>query len=184
MFMTNLSNHFLIAMPSVNNMIFGASVVYLTDHSPIAGAVGVIINKPLGKVVSNTFEDINFASYNPTWMNSTLYLGGAIKSDDGFILHRTSSDVSKKIELTNDQYKLSELAKYKDKGDILISVGYSAWSSWQLESEIKTNEWLVLKGDERLIFDVDPVNRYDEAMRMLGVNNIGKLYYSDDVILT
>lgn len=180
--MTNLSNHFLIAMPSVNSTMFGASVVYLTDHSPINGAVGVIVNKPLGKVASDTFEDINLASYNPTWMNSLLYLGGAIKSDDGFILHRTANVLHQKFELTNDQNKVSEIAKHKTKEDIFISIGYSAWASWQLEAELKANAWLVLKGDERLIFDIDPVNRYDEAMRMLGVNNIGQLYYSDAIL--
>jgi putative transcriptional regulator len=180
--MTNLSNHFLIAMPSVNSAMFGASVIYLTDHSTINGAVGVIINKPLGKVVSDTFEDIKFANYNPTWMDSMLYLGGTSKTDDGFILHRSIGTPQQKFELTNDKYIVSELAKYKSKEDVFIAMGYSSWASCQLEVELRANVWLVLKGDDRLIFDIDPVNRYDEAMRMLGVSNIGKLYCSNTII--
>lgn len=179
--MANLANHFLIAMPSVDNIMFGASVVYLTEHNPITGAVGVIVNKPLGRVAENTFAELNLVGYSPSWMGSTLYLGGSIKTDDGFILHR-ELNIPRKFELTNDQYKVSQLAKYKSKEDVFISIGYSAWASWQLEMEIKANAWLVLEGHERLIFDIDPVNRYDEAMRMLGVNNIGQLYY-DNIIL-
>jgi putative AlgH/UPF0301 family transcriptional regulator len=85
----------------------------------------------------------------------------------------------------NENDKLiAQLAKYKSKDDIFISVGYSAWASWQLEAELKDNAWLVLSSDndKRLIFDIDPVNRYDEAMRMLGINNIGQLYYDTSII--
>ena len=38
----NLSNHFLIAMPSMHDPIFGGSVVYLCEHNE-RGALGVVI---------------------------------------------------------------------------------------------------------------------------------------------
>ena len=40
----NLADHFLIAMPSMLDPVFGGTVVYLCEHNA-DGALGVIINK-------------------------------------------------------------------------------------------------------------------------------------------
>ena len=42
---TNLTHHFLIAMPGMEDGAFSRSVVYLCEHSE-RGALGLIINKP------------------------------------------------------------------------------------------------------------------------------------------
>ena len=41
----NLTHHFLIAMPGLNDENFNRSVVYLCEHSE-RGALGLVINKP------------------------------------------------------------------------------------------------------------------------------------------
>lgn len=42
----NLSHHFLLAMPSLDNdSVFHQSVVYLCEHGE-SGALGLIVNKP------------------------------------------------------------------------------------------------------------------------------------------
>ena len=42
----NLSHHFLLAMPSLDNdSVFHKSVVYLCEHGE-SGALGLIVNKP------------------------------------------------------------------------------------------------------------------------------------------
>jgi putative transcriptional regulator len=41
----NLTHHFLIAMPGLQDEAFSRSVVYLCEHSQ-NGALGLIINKP------------------------------------------------------------------------------------------------------------------------------------------
>src|SRR4051812_47308928 len=41
----NLADHFLIAMPSMLDPVFGGTVIYLCEHNA-SGALGVIINKP------------------------------------------------------------------------------------------------------------------------------------------
>ena len=42
---TNLTHHFLIAMPGVSDEPFARSVVYMCEHSK-RGALGLVINKP------------------------------------------------------------------------------------------------------------------------------------------
>ena len=43
--MLDLSNHFLIAMPDLEDSLFSGSLIYLCEHSK-DGAMGLIINKP------------------------------------------------------------------------------------------------------------------------------------------
>ncbi len=179
--MLNLTNHFLVAMPMQNNDIFSGSVVYVTEHAKDSGAVGVIINKPLGKTLKNAFKDVDFAQYHPQWSENSLFLGGPVSSDNGFVLHRTVSDDDKLFELTNNRNVLSQIAASAYSNDLFVAVGYAAWTPLQIEDEISRNSWLVVKADVNLIFTVEPMNRYSEAMRLLGINNISQLYMGGEV---
>lgn len=179
--MMNLTNHFLVAMPSLSQDVFTGSVVFITEHSLENGAIGVIVNKPLGKTLKNAFQDVDLTAYNPNWADSQLYLGGPVSAENGFVLHRTMSADGKLFELTNNRNVLSEIAESQFKDDLFISIGYAAWTSLQVEAEIKHNDWLVVKADAGLIFEIDPINRYDEAMRLLGIKNVSQLYFSGDV---
>ena len=51
----------------------------------------------------------------------------------------------------------------------------------QIENEISNNHWLVVKANIDLIFSVEPLERYDEAMRLLGVNSVSQLYFDGGV---
>jgi hypothetical protein len=54
----DLTNHFLIAMPSMLDPIFGGTVVYLCEHNH-NGALGVVINKPTDMTMDVLFDRIN-----------------------------------------------------------------------------------------------------------------------------
>jgi putative transcriptional regulator len=54
----NLSNHFLIAMPTMLDPVFGGSVVYLCEHNA-GGALGVIINKPTDMTIGVLLDRID-----------------------------------------------------------------------------------------------------------------------------
>jgi len=41
----NLTHHFLIAMPGLQDAMFSKSVIYMCEHSE-RGALGLVINKP------------------------------------------------------------------------------------------------------------------------------------------
>lgn len=174
--MTSLTNHFLVAMPNQTNNMFAGSVVYLTEHASNNGTVGVIINKPLARSLKNAFKNVDFSKYHPQWTRNNLYLGGPVSGDNGFILYRTIADNNKIFDLTNDKKVLSQIAISDYKNDLFVAVGYSSWSAMQLECEILRNDWLVVKADAGLIFEVDPANRYNEALRLLGIKNLGQLY--------
>ena len=54
----NLANHFLIAMPSMTDPIFGGTVVYICEHND-KGVLGVVINKPTDMTMDVLFDRID-----------------------------------------------------------------------------------------------------------------------------
>lgn len=179
--MLNLTDHFLVAMPSLDDEIFKESVVYITSYTEANGSIGVIVNKPLDKKLNNAFKNLDFSSYNPNWPDKPLYLGGPTNANNGFVLHRTDNSACDEtlFQLTNDRSVLSEIANSADKNNLFVSIGYSSWSQQQLEREIINNDWLVVKANPELIYDVKPSERYAEALKMLGVSNLSYLYANE-----
>jgi putative transcriptional regulator len=53
----NLTHHFLIAMPGMDDEAFAKSVVYMCEHSD-RGALGLIINKPSDINLKNLFDKV------------------------------------------------------------------------------------------------------------------------------
>ena len=52
---------------------------------------------------------------------------------------------------------------------VLVSLGYSAWSEGQLESELGDNSWLTVDADSAVIFDTPVEQRYEKALGLLGL---------------
>lgn len=53
---------------------------------------------------------------------------------------------------------------------LLVSIGYAGWSAGQLEQEILANGWLTVPADLHVLFDVPLADRFDAAMRLLGID--------------
>lgn len=179
--MTSLTDYFLVAMPTVNDRVFGNSLVYVTNHDVANGAVGVIVNKPLNRTLRNAFKDLDISQYNPKWVDNPLYLGGPLAAENGFVLHRANGSSEQLFELTNSRSVLTDIASSDQSDKLFISVGYVAWSEYQMEHEIQQNDWLVVKADPGLIFDVEASMRYHEALRMLGIKSQAHVYCSGEI---
>ena len=54
----NLTNHFLVAMPSMQDPNFKGSVVYICEHND-EGAMGIVINLPIEISVGNMLDQID-----------------------------------------------------------------------------------------------------------------------------
>ena len=54
----NLTHHFLIAMPGMQDESFAGSVVYLCEHSE-RGALGLVINKPSDIDLRRLFDKVD-----------------------------------------------------------------------------------------------------------------------------
>jgi putative transcriptional regulator len=83
---TNLTNHFLIAMPGLEDEFFSKSVVYLCEHSQ-QGALGLIINKPSDLSMQGLFDKVDLPLLREDLIKMPVFKGGPVHTERGFVLH-------------------------------------------------------------------------------------------------
>lgn len=82
----NLTNQFLIAMPSMADPTFSGTVVYLCDHSE-RGALGLVINRPTDIDLEALFSRIDLKLEIEPLLHVPVYFGGPVQTERGFVLH-------------------------------------------------------------------------------------------------
>jgi putative transcriptional regulator len=82
----NLTHHFLIAMPSLEDETFAKSVVYVCEHSE-RGAMGLVINKPSDLSMEGLFEKVDLPLHRQDLMSAPVLQGGPVHTERGFVLH-------------------------------------------------------------------------------------------------
>ena len=176
--MLNLANHFLIAMPAVEDPIFGGTVVYICEHNE-KGVLGVVINKPTDMTMEILFERIDLQladDMRTTVENEPIMFGGPVQDDRGFVLHTpgrrysSSLNVTDEVAFTTSIDVLEAVAKGVGPKRLLVSIGYAGWSPGQLEEEISRNGWLTVGADAHVLFDLPVEQRYTAAIKLLGID--------------
>jgi putative transcriptional regulator len=174
----NLANHFLIAMPSMNDPIFGGTVVYICEHND-KGVLGVVINKPTDMTMDVLFDRIDLKvtdSLRPSVVDEPIMFGGPVQDDRGFVLHSPGGRYSSSLSVTDDVAfttsidVLEAVANGTGPQRMLVSIGYAGWSPGQLEEEIARNGWLTVGADARVLFDLPIEERYNAAIKLLGID--------------
>ncbi|MGH6625463.1 MAG: YqgE/AlgH family protein [Burkholderiaceae bacterium] len=179
----NLTHHFLIAMPGLQDEAFAKSVVYLCEHSE-RGALGLIINKPSDINLKNLFDKVELPLRREDLSNAPVFQGGPVQTERGFVLHEPmlAGDASSNesvyastltipggLEMTTSKDVLEAMSTGAGPRRVLVSLGYSAWGEGQLESELAENSWLTVGADLSVIFDTPVEQRYDKALALLGL---------------
>lgn len=176
-----LAHHFLIAMPGLQDGVFGRSVVYVCEHSE-RGALGLVINKPAELDLQTLFHRIDLPLQQPELQHMAVLLGGPVQTERGFVLHdkpcATESEepypgtmrLPDGLAMTTSRDVLQAMAQGVGPSRVLVALGYSAWAGGQLESEIAENSWLTVRAEPNLIFDTPLELRYDLALQLLGVS--------------
>ena len=175
----DLTDHFLIAMPSMQDPIFGGTVIYICEHNA-RGAMGMVINKPTDMTVAGLFARIdlkleNIPDSHPMGKYPVMF-GGPVQDDRGFVLHAPSGKFSSTLKVTEDiafttsRDILEALAAGDAPERLMVSIGYSGWSAGQLEQEILANGWLTVAADKHILFDLPLEQRFVAAMGLLGVD--------------
>lgn len=176
-----LDGQFLIAMPGMFDNSFARTVVYICAHSQ-DGAMGFIINRPQ----QLTFADIllhlrligkdELIRLPDSARDFPIQSGGPVESGRGFVLHSddylsdSSIPVSDDICLTATLDIIRAIHRGEGPARALMMLGYAGWGPGQLESEIASNGWLHCSGNEELLFDRGPGDKYDRALALMGVS--------------
>lgn len=174
----NLANHFLIAMPAMQDPVFGGTVVYICEHND-NGVLGVVINKPTDMTMEVLFDRIDVKlsdRLDPGVVNEPIMFGGPVQDDRGFVLHTpgerysSSLTVTDEVAFTTSIDVLEAVAAGDGPQRMLVSIGYAGWSPGQLEDEIGRNGWLTVGADAHVLFDLPVEQRYHAAIKLLGID--------------
>lgn len=170
-----LTNHFLIAMPALADPNFFHTVTYICEHSS-AGAMGVVINRPLNINLGEILEHIEVEPSTAQIANQPIYLGGPVQHERVFILHQPlwqgefTLPVNDTIGITSSRDILAAIGRGEFKGQSLVALGYAGWAAGQLEEEMANNAWLSGKADARVMFETPNEARWEVAAALLGID--------------
>lgn len=191
---TQLSHHFLIAMPGLEDPTFAKSVVYVCEHSE-RGAMGLIINKPGDLSLKHLFDKVELPLHRQDLLQSNVLHGGPVQTERGFVLHdpmlekdsvdsenssaepaatpnsiyASTLSVPGGLAMTTSKDVLEAMANGSGPQRVVVTLGYASWGEGQLESEIGENSWLTVPADPAVIFDTPIEQRYDKALSLLGL---------------
>ncbi len=170
----DLSNQFLMAMPGMVDGEFAGTVIYLCEHTP-KGALGLVINRPTDLSVAGLLEKIDLKLEIALPQNASVYFGGPVHTDRGFVLHSPAGSFSSSIQLgqlalTTSRDVLQAVAEGNGPEKMLVTLGYSGWGAGQLENEIAQNAWLTVPANAEVIFATPPEDRYAAALKLLGID--------------
>ncbi len=174
--MTSLAGQLLVAMPQMLDERFARSVIYLCAHSDDAGAMGLVINKPLGSLtMGELLAQLDIA---PSHIADSrpVHFGGPVEAGRGFVLH--TADYSEEatlvvngvIGVTATLDVLRAIARGQGPRKSLFALGYAGWAPGQLDAEIQANGWLSVDADDELVFDPDHDGKWRRALAKLGID--------------
>jgi putative transcriptional regulator len=74
------------------------------------------------------------------------------------------------VALSNTKDIIESIAKGTGPESFIISLGCAGWGPGQLEAEIKQNAWLTAPLFEENIFKMPVENRWEEAVKKMGID--------------
>ncbi|HHI76455.1 MAG TPA: YqgE/AlgH family protein [Gammaproteobacteria bacterium] len=173
---TNLTNHLLIAMPSLADPNFSHTVTYLCEHNE-NGAMGIVINRPIDIKVGEVLEQMQIpVGADAPVAQLPVFLGGPVEEQRGFVLHSSDSRwestlrINDQVSVTTSRDILEAMARGEGPAHALVALGYAGWGPGQLEQEILDNSWLSAPADQAILFELPPAKRWEAAAKLLGVD--------------
>lgn len=154
----------LVAHPNMLDPNFRRAVLFLSLHTPEDGALGVILNRPLEKHVSDLVSETP-----PSGLEKVpVFFGGPVGRDRlMFAALEWKPGEGLKVHHNVDLDEAHERAG-KNPGSVRAFVGYAGWTAGQLEAEMKQNSWVLHKA-ERSALKMDRLPRlWFDIMRGLG----------------
>src|SRR6266481_1072545 len=155
----------LVAHPNMLDPNFRRTVLFVSEHDPKEGALGVIINRPLDKPVAELVSGMA-----PTGLADVpVFLGGPVGKSQLMVASfewQKGAGLKLNHNITLDES--SDAGGQKSLLTICAFVGYAGWGAGQLETEVKQKAWLIQKASPSLLKLDRLPNLWFDIMRTLG----------------
>jgi putative transcriptional regulator len=171
----DLTGHFLIAMPSLEDGFFNHAVTYICEHDE-SGSFGIIINQETELTLKHIVKEMQIGAEENYNADQPVFIGGPVDQGRGFILHRPTGNwqstlkVNEHIALTTSKDILEAIVNNEGPKNSIVALGYAGWTAGQLDNEIAANTWLSCPADEQILFDTPPEERWKAAAKLIGVD--------------
>lgn len=154
---------FLVARPGMPDPF--RETVVLVARASNAQAVGVILNRPLGRSLADVLPGERFRRFA-----EPLHFGGPVAVDGLFALflgEKVGAAVIAMIpgvQLALDPDTIDALLR-NPPAKIRFFSGYSGWGPGQLDEEIARGDWFVLDADAENAFRADSSKLWQDLLR-------------------
>jgi putative transcriptional regulator len=167
---TSLAGQLLVAAPWIGDPRFERTVILIVEHGP-GGAVGIIVNKPVGEQsLASVFKALGQKGGDVSG-SVRVFSGGPVQLEVGFVIHSADYHRPETVALTDRISMTSSVAILQDIGvkrgpaKILVAFGYAGWGPGQLEHEIEEHAWGIAEAEPTLVFDEDKDNVWEDARK-------------------
>lgn len=170
-----LSNHLLVALPSLVDPQFARSVALICQHDE-NGAMGVVVNHLSDFTLGDVFAQMAIDTDDGDLRAVPVLNGGPVHTERGFVIHDddrawdSSLKVADGLYLTTSRDILEAMARGEGPRNALVTLGCAGWSEGQLEQELAENSWLTVPADAAVLFETPLDERWQLAGARIGVD--------------
>lgn len=164
---------FLVARRGMTDPNFRETVVLVT-LPPRGVPIGVVINRPLERRLSEAFPDVAGLKGS----KEVLYYGGPVARDGLVFLVRSAKPpegsplLLRDVFFTSDIELIEKLLKRKDPLDGLrVFAGYAGWGPDQLHKEIGRGIWHIVPAESDTVFRKDTAGIWPELIERATTRN-------------
>jgi putative transcriptional regulator len=166
---TSVAGQLLVATPALSGPPFEHAVILVAQHNK-DGALGIVINQPLGERPIASLLAASGADVSGVTATVRLFSGGPVDREIGFVVHSAdyhgdnTVDIDGRVALSAGTQILRDIALGKGPRRSLIAFGYAGWAPSQLDNELRQGVWDTVPEDPALVFDDDRTKVWSDAM--------------------
>lgn len=150
-----LAGHLLLSNPALTDDNFHRTVVLVSQHTAAEGALGVVLNRPLGRDLGEEAEPFAYTAL----ADVPLYVGGPVAPQQVILAAWQASEDGRHFQLYFGvtEEKVLQLRGSDPRPEVRAFLGYAGWTAGQLEAELAAHAWLVVPIDTGLLEELDGV---------------------------
>jgi putative transcriptional regulator len=162
---SNLTGSLLVAHPSLLDPNFRRTILFLSHHSAEEGAVGLVLNRPLGQ----SLGEISVTELSSSLFHAKAFYGGPVAMDQVTVASLQWRDNPSALTFHSYTGGVDEIEVTPEwQPGLRVFLGYAGWSSGQLENEIAQKAWIVVPPTKSLIEMAKPDEAWHDIMRESG----------------
>ncbi len=158
----------LIADPFLKDPNFMRTVVLVTEYKE-DGAVGFVLNRQYENTLDELLPEVEGHQL-------PVYYGGPVQMNTIHFLHAYGDEIPGGVEVSSGVYWGGDFEAVVslinsgqiDRDKIRFFIGYSGWSTGQLEEEIEEKTWLKAEATHELVFHSQAQEIWKDSLKHLG----------------